>query len=86
MDIVSPPAYLDETVVDIDFGTTTGTYPVTLHVGDVLTDEGPYLEVAFASPPRILTFYKAHLVWKGKQTRVVRTPLKAATPSTAIAD
>jgi hypothetical protein len=83
MEITSPPAYLDETVTDLDIGYVTGSRSETLRAADRFIEDDTKLEIFTAEPPQHLTYYKAPMLWLGRRTRILRTPIKNVTPNGA---
>ena len=80
MDIVSPPAFIDETVTDLDLGTPLGSRGEVVRAADTLIEDDTKIEIHSVEPPQVLTYYKAHLLWIGRRTRILRTPIKNVSP------
>lgn len=78
MDIVSPPAVIEETVTDIDIGFSGSIRSLTLRAADSYALTGDTLEVTIQDPFEIITFFRPQMQWYSRRQRVMRRPVKTA--------
>lgn len=80
MEILSEPAYTEETVTDLDIGFSNGAVKqLTLRANDHLTKSAEATIVVFGGiNGEMIGFNNRHVAWMSERRRVIRTPVKGA--------
>mgnify|MGYP001558142787 CR=1 FL=1 len=80
MDITSEPAYIEETVTNIDLAFLSGVVPLTIRPanGDTIVENPDTLIITVADPPEVITVQKPNLLWRGVRKQTIRRLIKGA--------
>ena len=84
MDIVSDPAFTEETVTDFDIVTSTGLFPITCRAHDTVdfhsTQYGePGIVFVCLEPPETTIFFSRQIIGMRIRSRIIRRPVKTPT-------
>ena len=87
MELTSEPAYLEETVTDLDVVYIGDVRQLTLREGDRLV-EAPNGDIrvtmAVNNVSEDITFYARHMLYRRLRTRVIRTEMKRGPSVTGV--